>query len=101
MNEIGVMVTLQKGPTFDFEILHTEVMYIPESYFIFIRDDESMRWLSELLLLKGSYIKEQLIPYFDLLYDYEYLEVGKPREFDRVMNCRHKRSTLLSREYSP
>ena len=54
-----------------------------------------------LLLLKGWYVKHHLVPYFDLLYNYDYLTVGVEGEFDRVMNCRHKRERVLNLDYPP
>lgn len=77
--------------------VHSEIVSIPLDMFVELEADVDQD--HGLLLLKGWYVKHHLVPYFDLLHEYDYISVGVEGEFDRVMNCRHKRSTLTSMDY--
>ena len=70
--------------------LHTEEVEIADRHFI--------RNSSGNNLVKGHYAKHHLVPYFDMLHEYAFICICVKKR--GVIYHRHKRQTLLERDYS-
>jgi len=76
------------------EAIHEEFLMISEEHTLGMGILQG--YYEPLFILKGSYVANTLLPYFDLLHDYDVIEITSENKEDRKHINNHQRKTLLS-----
>lgn len=76
------------------EAIHEEFLMVPEEQCLCMGTLQGYN--EPMYLLKGSYVANTLLPYFDLLHDYEVIEVASENKEGRKHFNNHQRKTLIS-----
>jgi hypothetical protein len=76
------------------EAIHEEVLMVSEGHTLGMGILQG--YDEPLFILKNSYVANTLLPYFDLLHNYEVIEITSENKEGRKHRNNHRRKTLLS-----
>lgn len=83
-----------KGGVYDSEAIHTETLELDIEGEHCLSMGTLQGYTEPMYIIKGSYVTNKLLPYFDLLHNYSVIEITSTNGEGRRHRNNHKRITL-------